>query len=265
MAKKSKKEVSLEETTVMTKTQELKKNSWEVKDRRYLLNNDLSPVAFIIKSRGLYYFDEEAGYEREIAYAENQKTPFVDEFKGEVRLSHIIFRDGELSVPKNKVALQKFLSLYHPERGTTYEEFNPMVIAQDELVDLEMEIKALNAAKEIDIDHAEAILRVEIGSEVNTMSSKEIKRDILVMAKKNPDLFLELVKDDNVELRNFGIKAVEAGILKLSPDNRVFLWANNDRKVMTVPFDEHPYSALAAFFKTDEGLEIYKNIEKRLK
>ena len=265
MAMKSKKEVSLEETTVMTKTQELKKNSWEVKDRRYLLNNDLSPVAFIIKSRGLYYFDEEAGYEREIAYAENQKTPFVDEFKGEVRLSHIIFRDGELSVPKNKVALQKFLSLYHPERGTTYEEFNPMVIAQDELVDLEMEIKALNAAKEIDIDHAEAILRVEIGSEVNTMSSKEIKRDILVMAKKNPDLFLELVKDDNVELRNFGIKAVEAGILKLSPDNRVFLWANNDRKVMTVPFDEHPYSALAAFFKTDEGLEIYKNIEKRLK
>ena len=189
----------------------------------------------------------------------------MDEFKGEVRLSHIIFRDGELSVPKNKVALQKFLSLYHPERGTTYEEFNPMVIAQDELVDLEMEIKALNAAKEIDIDHAEAILRVEIGSEVNTMSSKEIKRDILVMAKKNPDLFLELVKDDNVELRNFGIKAVEAGILKLSPDNRVFLWANNDRKVMTVPFDEHPYSALAAFFKTDEGLEIYKNIEKRLK
>ena len=85
------------------------------------------------------------------------------------------------------------------------------------------------------------------------------------MAKKNPDLFLELVKDDNVELRNFGIKAVEAGVLKLSPDNRVFLWANNDRKVMTVPFDEHPYSALAAFFKTDEGLEMYKNIEKRLK
>ena len=34
---------------------------------------------------------------------------------------------------------------------------------------------------------------------------------------------------------------------------------------MTVPFDEHPYSALAVFFKTDEGLEIYKNIAKRLK
>jgi hypothetical protein len=33
---------------------------------------------------------------------------------------------------------------------------------------------------------------------------------------------------------------------------------------MTVPFDEHPYFALSAFFRTDEGMEIYKAIEKRL-
>ena len=76
---------------------------------------------------------------------------------------------------------------------------------------------------------------------------------------------MNLVNDDNVQLRNFGIKAVEADILRLSNDQRTFTWASNKRKVMTVPFDEHPYSALAAFFKTDEGLEVYKNIEKRLK
>ena len=33
---------------------------------------------------------------------------------------------------------------------------------------------------------------------------------------------------------------------------------------MTVPFEEHPYSALAAWFKTDEGLEVFKTIEKKL-
>ena len=67
---------------------------WEVKERRYLLKDGLSPLSFMMKSRGLFYFDEEKGYEREIAYAENQTTPFVDEFKGQVRLSHVIFRDG---------------------------------------------------------------------------------------------------------------------------------------------------------------------------
>ena len=189
------------------------------------------------------------GYEREVAYAENQKTPFVDEFQGQARLAHIIFRDGELVVPRNKVTLQRFLSIYHPEKDTTYEEFNPVKEATEDLVDIEMEIKALNAAKDLDIDHAEAILRVEIGSEVANMSSKEIKRDILIMAKSNPKLFLELVADDNVELRNFGIKAVEANIISLSSDNRNFLWTSNQRKIMTVPYDEHPYSALAAFFQ----------------
>ena len=83
------------------------------------------------------------------------------------------------------------------------------------------------------------------------------------MLKKNPQLFIELVSDDNVQLRNFGIKAVEEGILRLSSDQRNFVWSSTDRKVMTVPFDEHPYTALAHWFKTDEGMEIYQNIEKR--
>ena len=111
---------------------------------------------------------------------------------------------------------------------------------------------------------AEAVMRVEIGSKVSEMSSKELKRDLLLFAKKNPKLFLDLVNDENVVLRNFGIKAVEMRIIKLSSDQRTFSWGSNDRKLMTVPFDEHPYSALAAWFKTDEGMEIYSNIEKRM-
>ncbi len=111
---------------------------------------------------------------------------------------------------------------------------------------------------------AEAIMRVEKGSEVSRMSSKELKRDLLVFARNNPALFLELASDDNVQLRNFGIRATELGIIKLSADQRNFLWGSNNRTIMTVPFDEHPYTALAHWFKTDEGMEIYANIEKRL-
>ena len=88
---------------------------------------------------------------------------------------------------------------------------------------------------------------------------------MLLFAKKNSKLFLELVSDENIQLRNFGIKATEARILNLSSDQRTFTWASNGRKLVNVPFDEHPYSALAAWFKTDEGMEIYSNIEKQLK
>ena len=239
-------------------------NEWEIKDRLYLLKGGKKPLSRSIKSTNIYYFDEEKGYERELKYTSNQRTCFVDEMQGEQRLEHIIFQNGSLMVPRNKTVLQKLLSLYHPHRDKVYKEHKPQAIAASEIDVLEMEIEALNSAQNLDIDMAEAIMRVEVGSKVSEMSSKELKRDLLLYAKRNPELFLELVNDENVVLRNFGIKATEMGIIKLSQDQRTFSWGSNNRKLMNVPFDENPYSAMAAFFKTDEGVEIYKSIDKKL-
>ena len=184
--------------------------------------------------------------------------------KGEQRLEHIIFQNGTLFVPKNKTVLQKLLSIYHPHNGSLFIEHKPAEVAAYEVDILELEVDALMAARGLDIEVAEAVMRVEIGSEVSRMSSKELKRDLLLFARNNPKLFLELADDENVILRNFGIRDVENGILRLSQDQRNFLWGSNGRKLMTIPFDEHPYTALAHWFKTDEGMEVYANIEKRL-
>ena len=278
MAKKKKQtiveEPIVEETIVVEEQPEVKtpkietkpkskKNQWEVKDRVYYLNSKQKPLSRSIKSSNIYWFDEEKGYERELKYCENQRTVFVDEMKGDQRLAHIVFRNGALFVPKNKTVLQKLLSIYHPLKGSIYREYKPVEIAENEIDRLELEADAILMARQMDIDLAEAIIRVEKGSKVSNMSSKELKRDLLLFARKNPDLFLELANDDNVQLRNFGIKAVEEGLLKLSSDQRHFVWGSTNRKLMTVPFDEHPYTALAHWFKTDEGMEIYSNIEKR--
>ena len=262
----------VEETAVIeqpkVKTPEVKvkpKDSWEIKDRMYYLKSNKKPLSRSIRSANIHWFDEEKGYERELKNCSNQKTSFVDEMQGDQRLEHIVFRGGFLMVPKEKTVLQKLLSLYHPDRDVLYYEDKPVAKAKNQIAWLEMEIAALNAAKNIDIDLAEAIMRVEIGSKVSELSSKELRRDLLLFARRSPNLMLELVTDKNVQLRNFGIKATEMGIIKLSTDQRTFSWGSNNRKLMNVPFDEHPYSALAAWFKTDEGMEIYSNIEKRLK
>ena len=281
MAKKTKKTVEVEpqvETTIANEThvkethvEELKtrerikpKNEWEIKDRVYYLKGNKKPLSRMIKSSGLYWFDKEKGYERELKYCQNQNTPFVDEMRGDQRMEHIIFRSGALYVAKEKTILQKLLSLYHPHRDKIFYEFKPSEVAEEEIDVLEQQVEALVAARNVDIDMAEAIMRVEVGSKVSRLSSKELRRDLLVFARNNPKLFLELADDENVMLRNFGIKAVEDGILRLSQDQRYFMWGSNGRKIMTVPFEEHPYTALAHWFKTDEGMEIYSNIEKRL-
>ena len=272
MAKKQKTqevEVPVVETPVVEtpkpKKVEPKKPTWEIKDRLYYLKGDKKPLSRSIKSANIYYFDEELGYERELKYCQNQKTSFVDEMVGDQRLEHIIFRSGSLFVPKEKTVLQKLLSSYHPHRDKMFYEHKPQVIAEEQLNSLEIEADAIIAARGLDIDMAEAIMRVEVGSRVSEMSSKELKRDLLIYAKNNPYLFLELLQDDNIQLRNFGIKATEMGLLRLSNDQRTFSWGSNNRKLMNVPFDEHPYTALAAWFKTDEGMEIYTTIEKQLK
>jgi len=256
--------------TVVAKPKRVEKKNptledgWEVKDRIYRLKGNKKPLSRSIKSANIHWFDEALGFERELKYCQNQRTVFVDEMKGDQRLEHVIFRNGMLIVEREKTILQKLLSLYHPDRNVMFYEEMPVENAVNEIEWIEMEIEALNAAKNLDIDMAEAVMRVEVGSKVSDMSSKELKRDLLLYAKRNPQLFLELVNDENVVLRNFGIKATEMGIIKLSSDQRTFSWGSNDRKLVNVPFDEHPYSALAAWFKTDEGMEIYSNIEKRL-
>jgi len=245
------------------------KPEWEIKDRVYYLKGNKNPLTLTIpgkhtRKHALLYFDEKTGKQREIRYATNQDSPLVDEQKGEVTMGHIRFLKGTLTVKKEQQNLQKLLSLYHPLKGKLYEEFSAKEEAVDQLEILDLQVDAMNAARSIDIDQAEAILRVELGSKVNSMSSKELKRDLLLFARSNPSLFISLANDENVQLRNFAIRAQEVGIIRLSQDQRTFMWGSNDRKLMNVPFDENPYSAFAAFLKTDEGVEIYKSIDKKL-
>ena len=263
-----------EYTEVVEKVTPVKKEpqkpKWEIKDRTYLLSDNYSPITFTLQGKHtlrypLLWFDKETGQQEELRYATNQNSPLVSEQKGQATLGHIIFEHGSLYVPKEQQNLQKLLSIYHPALNRKYIEFDAVIEAEDDLDELELEVTALNMALDMDIDAAEAIVRVEVGTRVNAMSSKEIRRDLLLFARRNPALFIELANDENVHLRNVAIRASEVGIIRLSQDQRTFHWGDNDRKLMTVPFDENPYSAMAAFFKTDEGVQIFQSIEKKLK
>jgi len=231
-------------------------NSWEIKDRQYYLLGGKEPLTYTLSSRHtqrypLLWFDEEKNEQRALRYATNQNSPFVDEQKGEVTLKHIQFKDGVLNVPKQYQALQKLLSLYHPSLNKKYAERKPVQVA-------------INEVEEIEFELAEAILRVEKGTKVSQLSTKELKRDILVFARKNPQLFIKLASDENVQLRNVAIKSVEQGIITLSNKNKDFLWTETKEVIMKAPYGENPYTAFAGFLQTDEGIMVLKAIEKKL-
>jgi len=63
MAKKEKAAVAVEEPVVVAPPKkEDKAPKWEIKDRIYELTLNKTPIVYILKSRGLMWFDEELGY-----------------------------------------------------------------------------------------------------------------------------------------------------------------------------------------------------------
>jgi len=248
-------------------TTKTKKNDWNIKDRVYILKNNIAPLTYTIQTKHtnkkpLLHFDEELGINRELRLASNQRSLFVEEQDGYSTLQHVIFQDGILNVPRTEVNLQKLLSIYHPNK--IWEEVDDQVIAEDEVDSVEFQLHALNLVQTLDVSHLEAILRTELGSAVTELTSKELKRDAYRFARNEPSLFIELSEDEDITLRNLANRAVESGILKLTDDNTVFRLSSNGKKIMTVPFDQHPYGSLAQYFKTDEGVDLMKSITKKL-
>ena len=89
-------ETKEKKTAAKSVAKEIKKDTWEIKDRYYHLLNGKSPLTFRLNSKHssrkpLMYFDEAKGYNRELRYATNMKSPFVDEQTGSATLGHIVF------------------------------------------------------------------------------------------------------------------------------------------------------------------------------
>lgn len=241
---------------------------WDVKDRIYILNKSRTPVNYILRSRHhlnkpLQYFD--GTITRSLRFASNQISVFEDEQYGDVTLPAIIFRDGKLVVPKEQVLLQQFLSIYHPDLNKEYEEFDPNKLAEAEIASEEEKLDAQNLVREMDIEDLEAIARVALDGSISDMTSKELRRDMLVYARKNPAEVMDLAQDENIKLRNLAVRAVEMGVIFIKDDNRTVCWNNKTKdKIVTVPYGENVYSALAAYFKTDDGLDVLQGITNKL-
>ena len=243
-------------------------SSWELKDRIYILKGGMTPVNYILRSRHhlnkpLQYFDGTRS--RSLRYASNQISIFEDEQMGDVTLPAVIFRDGKLIVKKENTLLQQFLSLYHPDLNKVYIEFDANKQAESEVKTVEQELDAMNLAKDLPIEDLEAIARVVLNGKVSDMASNEIRRDMLIYARQNPQEFIDLTKDENINLRNIAVRSVEMGILFVKDDQRTVCWNDSKKeKIITVPYGENVYSALAVYFKTDEGLDVLQAISNKL-
>ncbi|WP_296636048.1 MULTISPECIES: hypothetical protein [Flavobacteriaceae] len=246
------------------------KKEFEFKDRVYLLKGNSTPISYMLRSKHsankpLLYFDQEFKVNRALRWSDNQTSPFIDEQDGYAIATPIIFENGSLYVKKEQVELQKFLSIYHPDNNNAYYEFDAEEKASEEYDELTAKLDAQNTVREMPIEDLEAIARVLLKGKVELMTSSELRRDMLIFASKNPQEFTSLVNDDSIKFRNIAIRAVQMDIINVSSDGRTVNWSGKDGgRIITVPFGENAYSALAAFFLTDQGMDVLSDISNKL-
>jgi len=249
------------------------KQKSQYKAKSYRLKQGQSPLSYMLASRHssrspLLHFNEETGVNEPLRYARNQKSPFENEQDGNAILEPIVFEDGMLSVGKENQVLQQFLAL-HPSNGFVFEEIDKERDAAAELEWVEYELEAQIEAKKItkDISKLTQICRVLMGNAVENMTTAELKRDILVYAKNNPDDFLDTLNDPMLELMDDVYQFFNTSLLTLKNSGKDVYYnlPNNKKKMLTVPFGEDVNFIVASFMQSDDGLEVYKLLKNKIK
>ncbi len=247
----------------------MKKNTAKYVDKAYKLKRNIAPMSFMLSAKHtrrkpLLYFDSNEGVNKPLRYARNQKSPFEDEQDGNAILEPIVFEDGFLYVKKENQVLQKFLH-YHPENGSTFVEVDNERDAATEVEAMNIEVDALIEARQLDITRAEQVAKAGLGLNTDKMSSAEIKRDVLVFARRNPKDFLDVLNDPMLELMYKTANFFSYGLLDFKSNKNVhFNWKGNKKKMLTIPFGEGRDYVVASYLQSEEGIETLKMLETKL-
>jgi len=239
--------------------------------KQYKLRRDVAPLCFMLNSHHnkrspLLYFDEEAGINKPLRYAKNQKSPFEEEQDGNDIMEPIIFEDGFLSVDRTNQVLQEFLS-YHPGNGMIFEEIDDAKDAAEELEIEELILDAQLLARDLSIEKLETVSRVLMGANADKLSTAELKRDILVYSRNYPEDFINVLNDPALQMYDDVVQILSNNLLSLRNKNRdvYFNLPKNKTKMLTVPYGENPKDIVSSYFQTDEGVETYKLLISAMK
>ena len=220
-------------------------------------------VWFKLSQKDITIYDSEKDTVRSIRYCSNEPSIYVDEQSQNGRRAQIVFVDKMLGVPASQPNLQDYLEK-HPGNtkngGNTFYEINHEqktdTLIQDEF--LAHDAISLIREKSID-DLIPVILYLGISLE---QRNQEIRRELLIEAKSNPQAFIQLFDNPLVKMRASISLAASNGILKINQDG-VF-WTDSNRLILATPVGQDGVDMMTKFCLSEKGSLVHQEILKRL-
>ena len=250
----------------------MKKETPKFVDQVYeLLPGIQSGISYIIATKHtkvypLLYFDEETGRSKQMRYAVNQESVFVEDQHGEILLEPVEFLNGQLIVPRTNQALQKFMRL-SPDYGRKWILKDKAAEAQAEAEKMNLEADAIIAARELDVDKLERVCRVLFGSDVSKITTAELKRDISVYARNHPESFLHTLKDPSLDSLSDIQMFFDYKLLQYRNGKTEVYFNLPSRKTRLVkldPKDKNPLNTVMQVLKTTDNLDDLQLLEVAL-
>lgn len=208
-------------------------------------------------------FDKEHNRVRQIRYAPNEPSIYVEEQSEHAQREHIVFRDKMLFVPVEKPNLLEFL-MKHPDNrvngGSLFEMIDKSRSAEEELEREFTQFEAIGMVRDKDISE---LLPVAMFLGISTnRKSAEIRRDLLMDAKKNPTRFVELFDNPQVKCKSAVLQAVDFQILNKKADG--MYWFDTNRLIVTAAAGLDPVDVMTRFCLTEKGAPVYDRLIEEL-
>ena len=220
-------------------------------------------IVYMINQTGVTVYDKHSDSVRQIRYCPNENSIFVDEQSPNAKKEAIVFRNGNLMVPKTKPNLKKFLEV-HPSNfangGSTFKIVDNRKNADDEL---KKEFEVFDSVALVRDKSIDELMPVAMYFNVNTgRPANEIKFDLLRIAKNKPKDFIESFDNPSVKTRAIIHKASEYQVIKLR-DSAVN-WVDSGGMIVSVPVGQNAMDVMVRFCLTEKGSSVLSSIEEQL-
>ena len=263
----------VEETDVLEAPVPKKKSSptikWQEKKENRLsaeewqTTGDKTPIALIIKQKNVTVFDSNQNKIRSIRYCPNENSIWTEEQSEFAKVGAIIFREGRLIVRSDQPNLKDFLRA-HPGNvangGATFKLRDVQKKIDDEL---ETEFQAAEVVSIVrDKDILDLIpVAIYFGVNVDAKSS-EIRHNLLRIAKRNPQAFIESFDSPQVQARAQVQQANDFDIIKVKSDG--VYWTDNNTLIVSIPAGMDGYDVMTRFCLTEKGSLVHERIKDEL-
>ena len=203
-AKKEKRKIKRHEAVLQNAEYEIPKNAG---------------IVFMLPQKGVTVYDKELDTVREMRYCPNEPSIWADEQGDKARKETVAFRDGKLFIPKDKPNLRKFMELHPMNMDNGGKIFRRVDKKKDAEAELKREFllsEAVSMVRDKDINELLPVA-LYFGLNINVAVS-EIRYNLLNIAKKKTQDFIESFDSPQVQVRSTIQQAKDYQILNLKKD-----------------------------------------------